>query len=383
MNQNCRTRVGGQAKCCMALRYYCSLATSKKISGVIRMRILLELGHPAHVHFFAESIRRFRASGHELTIVTRDKEITNALLDRMGMPLECLSSPRAGKAALFQELAFRWYRVASIIRKRKIDVAASISGISTSFPARVCGIRNVTFTDTEDAKISNLIAFPFSDVILTPEFFLGNLGRKHHRYRGLHELAYLQRYDFERGREVRRKLGLPERYSIIRKVALDALHDTDVQGFTLPQLMSLVERLKAIGQVFITSQNPLPESLSAYRLSTPIEDIHAVLEGAQLFIGESPTMAVESSLLGTPAFLISNRVSRLGNMVGLESQHELLRNYESWEAMDQAIPALGDLPALKPAWATRAKEFRESCVDMASLIEGAILEGKYEPCVAS
>ena len=45
------------------------------------------------------------------------------------------------------------------------------------------------------------------------------------------------------------------------------------------------------GKVFVTSQAELPPHLSAYRLQTPIDKVHAVLAGASIFVGESPTMA--------------------------------------------------------------------------------------------
>jgi len=90
----------------------------------------------------------------------------------MGIPYVCLSIPGTGAPALFSELLKRWKEIHRIIRAEKIDVAVSISGISTSAPARLRGIRNVVFTDTEDAKISNLVAFPFADRIYTPRFFL-------------------------------------------------------------------------------------------------------------------------------------------------------------------------------------------------------------------
>jgi predicted glycosyltransferase len=276
---------------------------------------------------------------------------------------------------LLKELVHRWRELIRIIRREKIDRAVSISGITTSFPARICRIPNVTFTDTEDAKISNFVAFPFTDVIYTPEFFLQSLGRKHRRYSGLHELAYLQGYDFEEGKKARQALGLPARYSIIRRIAFDALHDEGVSGFSEEELLKLVAHLKAAGEVFITSQSPLPSSLSAYRLDTPLEKIHAVLEGAQVFIGESPTMAVESSLLGTPAFLVSNRSPRLGNMVHLERDYDLLRCFPDWHALKRALPGAGDLGTLKSDWSDRAQRFRAQCPDMASFIYRAVTGG--------
>ena len=87
------------------------------------------------------------------------------------------------------ELSWRWVRVGSHLWRQSADAAISISGISTCLPSWLLNRPCITLTDTEDAKLSNAIAFPFSTHIVTPEFYLGDLRGRHIRYRGLHELA--------------------------------------------------------------------------------------------------------------------------------------------------------------------------------------------------
>jgi predicted glycosyltransferase len=58
---------------------------------------------------------------------------------------------------------------------------------------------------------------------------------------------------------------------------------------------------------------------------------------SQGYIGESPTMAVETAILGKPAVLINSRVSHLGNMVELQGKYGLLYNAERYE---DAVPFL-------------------------------------------
>ena len=43
------------------------------------VHILIELGHPAHPYFFKGAMRILRAEGHQITLVTRDKPLVNAL----------------------------------------------------------------------------------------------------------------------------------------------------------------------------------------------------------------------------------------------------------------------------------------------------------------
>lgn len=331
------------------------------------MNFLIEMGHPAHVHFFAPTIKRLKTEGHGVTVVTRGKDMTNSLLERMGIPFLCLSLPARGKTSLALELIGRWYKIAKILRREKIDVAASISGISTSIPARLLGVRNIVFTDTEDAFLSNRIALPFADLIYTPQFFLNDLGAKQRRYRGLHELAYLQK-----SRESEPNAAP---YCVLRLIGNDALHDKDLKDLTEQEILALVKRLESYGRVYISSTRPLPEALRGMELRIAPETIHPFLAAARIFVGESPTMAVESSLLGTPAYLLSARSKRLGNMIGLEKE-QLLRNFSDAQEVLAALPKEEDLAAEKMAWQGRAKKFREQSQDMAALIYQALMGEK-------
>lgn len=335
------------------------------------MKVLIEIGHPAHVHFFSRAILRLKKQGHGIHIVTRNKEITDALLQRLAIPFQSLSKPARSGVGMAFELFSRWIRIARILLRERIDVAVSISGISTSFPAWLTRTRNLVFTDTEDAKLSNRIAFPFADRIFTPSFYAGDLGRRHLRYDGLHELAYLRDFDFAAARAERARLGLPERYSIVRIVKLDALHDQDVKGIDEAKLAEILALLEKRGRVFLSSGEALGPRFSPYLQTFPIESMHAVMAGCQVFVGESPTMAVEASLLGRPAFLVSSRADRLGNMIRLRAA-DLLRCYPSWESFLPVAEAEIE-SGLASDWDARAETYRRESVDVSGLVENAIL----------
>ena len=308
-----------------------------------------------------------------MDVVTRNKEITNSLLDRLGIPYECLSTPAEGPIGMAVELIKRWWEVGKRIQGRQIDAVMSISGISTSLPARLLGVRNVLFTDTEDASISNRIAFPFADRIYTPTYFLGNAGKIHRRYRGLHELSYLKDFDPDLAAATRQKLGIPDRYSLVRFVGNEALHDRDLRAMSDEEQSRVVNLLAERGEILISSAGPLPPSLEPLRLKIPFESIHAVMAGASFFIGESPTMAVEAGLLGVPSFLVSGRVRRLGNMIGLERDEKILRCFPDWQTFFEKFPSQSREEGLHFNWAQRAEAFRKSAVDVNQLVVDAAL----------
>jgi hypothetical protein len=49
------------------------------------MRVLFDLTHPANVHLFKYLVRSLRASGDEVVLASRDKDVTVALPDAEGL----------------------------------------------------------------------------------------------------------------------------------------------------------------------------------------------------------------------------------------------------------------------------------------------------------
>ena len=44
------------------------------------MKTLIDIGHPAHVHFFRQPIRLLKQNGHNVIITSRDNEVALELL---------------------------------------------------------------------------------------------------------------------------------------------------------------------------------------------------------------------------------------------------------------------------------------------------------------
>ena len=45
------------------------------------MKILIDIGHPAHVHYFRNFIGIMQEKGHEFFVTARDKEVSHQLLN--------------------------------------------------------------------------------------------------------------------------------------------------------------------------------------------------------------------------------------------------------------------------------------------------------------
>ena len=45
------------------------------------MRIIIDIGHPAHVHYFKNLIKILKSNGNKILVIARDKEVTFDLLN--------------------------------------------------------------------------------------------------------------------------------------------------------------------------------------------------------------------------------------------------------------------------------------------------------------
>ena len=143
------------------------------------MRILIDVVHPAHVHFFKYAIREWEKKGNEVLITARDKEITIDLLRSYNLSFICISSYGKGLSGLFKELMIRDYRLLKIARKFRPDILTGIAGISITHIAKIIRRPSIVFYDTEHARLSNTLNFPFATVICTPSCYRDNLGNFH------------------------------------------------------------------------------------------------------------------------------------------------------------------------------------------------------------
>src|SRR5687767_10350819 len=114
------------------------------------MRVLFDIVHPAHVHFFKHMIPALRARGHDTVILARDKDGTCALLDHYGLAYRSVGRPAKGRAAQLAELVRRDYELAKLARKFGADaiITRNPAGVQA---ARLAGTVGVFDTDSGSA----------------------------------------------------------------------------------------------------------------------------------------------------------------------------------------------------------------------------------------
>ena len=340
------------------------------------MKILVDITHPAHVHFFKYAIRDWEARGHQIVITSRDKDLTLCLLDQYEFRHTTLSRARKGIAGLGLEMLERGRKLWNIVRSDRPAVLTGIGGTFIAPIGKLTGTPVVIFTDTEHARVSNAIAFPLADAICTPACYEDWIGRKQVTYAGYHELAYLHPNRFTPNPDVLEEAGIEpnQRFFLIRFVSWGAAHDVGQSGFSPEGKCELVRRLSKLGQVIITSESQLPPNLEPYRMRVSPTKIHALLAYSSLYIGEGATMASEAALLGIPSIYVNPLTA--GSLEEEERYGLLYRIPDENEAIERAI-ALMNTAGVRADWQRKRQRLLQDKIDvtawMVDFVEGYVL----------
>ncbi|MBT8193984.1 MAG: DUF354 domain-containing protein, partial [Acidimicrobiia bacterium] len=269
------------------------------------MRILIDILHPAHVHFFKHFRTEMLDRGHEVLVTAREKDVAVDLLEELGIPHEVISTQRSGLFGLAGELAQRSYRLARIARRFRPTVLTGIMGVAIAPVGRMLRIPSVVFYDSEFADRTNRIVYPLASAVCTPDAYQGRVRGNHLTYPGYHELAYLHPNRFTARPESLAQFGLSPPFALVRFVSWEASHDLGRSVLGMTAKRDLITRLLERVPVVVSSESALPHDLERLRLRGPAGEIHQVLAQAAVVVGDSGTMVSEAAVLGTPAVLIS------------------------------------------------------------------------------
>lgn len=271
------------------------------------MRILFEITHPKHAHFFRNAVKELKARGHVVAITARDKDITLDLLKAWGLEYILLSARSRGEIlALAGELLIRDWRLWHFARQFKPDLLVARVGPCAAHVGKLLRRPVIVFEDTEEGTLQQRISFPFVTRICTANHYEKDWGKKHKRYQSFDELAYLHPNRFAPDPSVVERTGLkPGEYIIIRLVSWQAAHDIGKSGIDTTHCLGLLKELEQYNRVIITSEAQLSPQFERFQPPVALADFHHLLAFARLSFGESATVAAEAALLGVPAVFVN------------------------------------------------------------------------------
>lgn len=333
------------------------------------MKYVIDINHPAHVHYFKNFASIMRQKGHSVIFVSRERYPAFDLLNSLGEKYVNRgrgSNSMLGKLLYFVKANLKYIKIALMERP---DIYISFVSPYPHQIARLFHKTSIAFNDTEHAVLHKKVTYPFTDCILTPSCFYDELGEKQIRFDSLMELAYLHPSRFTPNKNVLKEIGVGgnERFVLLRFVSWGAHHDVGQSGMTDELKYELIKKFEAENfRVFISSEKQLPTDLKKYELSISPEKMHDVLAFASLFVGESGTMASECAVLGTPAVYI-NSLPLMGYLKEEEKAGLLFHFSRSGGVFDKVCELI-DMPDLKQNFREKRNQFIKNKLDLTAFM---------------
>ena len=338
------------------------------------MNILIDIGHPAHVHLFRNLYFELEKRGHKVVVTAKDVPAITELLKKYGIDFINLGVKKDGiTGKVFSQLKFN-YLIWNIVKKEKIDIALGTS-VSVAQVSRWSKMKSIVLDDDDDDVEPFFVKYvhPFCDTLLSPDVLAGKRKRKDTvYYAGLHELAYLHPHVFKPDISVLEEAGLSkdEQFFILRFNVFKAYHDADVYGLSLKQKLELVEMLKPYGKILITTERDIEPELEEYHLRLSPEKIHSLLYYSTLFIGDSQTMASEAAVLGTPSVRCNTLAGKIAYLDEEEQKYRLTFAFkpEAFNELRKKLKELLSIPDLKEVFRRRREKLLTDKIDVTTFL---------------
>lgn len=335
------------------------------------MKILIDIGHPAHVHLFRYFAQEMLEKGNEILFTCRDKEYEIYLLETFGFPYKSFGKKYLSPVGkLWGLLEFDMKEFFAGL-KFKPDILLSHGSIYAAQASFLLGKPHISLEDTFNFEQIRLYK-PFTQAILTSDYEHPLKSDKVIRYSGYHELAYLHPRRFTPDKSVLIDLGVAdnEKYTIIRFVSWNASHDIGHKGISLKNKIRAVKEFSRYSKVFISSESELPSELSEYKINIPPHKMHDALAYATLLWAESFTMPAECSVLGTPSIIIHN--SKALNLQEQQLNYGLCFKFSESEedqlrAIQKGIELL-NTSGLRDEWHQRRDKMLSDKIDVTAFL---------------
>lgn len=279
---------------------------------MIQTKIVIGMGHPAHVHYFKNFIWNMEEKGHEVLIMASEKEVAYSLLNNYGFKYHRLGRHNGSFIKKLIDIPLNDIKMYRTAKEFDPDFFVGFGSICASHASTLLHKRCVNLEDTESSMEQIRLYLPFADAVCTPICFKRDLGGRQIRYNGYTGLTHLHPRYFRPDPAVLDELGLcrDDAFIILRFVSWTASHDFGQSG--VRDKTDLVQRLEKFGRVLITSEMPLGGDLEDKRIKVAPEKLHHLLYYASLYVGEGGTTASEAAILGTHSIHISTTAKHCG-----------------------------------------------------------------------
>ena len=342
------------------------------------MKYIFFLSHPAHFHLFKNSINNLKQN-HDVKILIKSKDVLSKLIEKEGWgyynTLEKEKKATNRLQIIAKSILGLLIRDVNLFKfclnfKPNLMVGTEWAIAHVGKLLRIPSV--IVNEDDTIATPENNFFYPFAKTLLLPDCCDSGLWEKKRvSYSGYHELAYLHPNHFIPDINILKEYNLSRKpYFIIRLVKLTASHDSGKVGFDKSLITNIISVLEKHGKIYITSERKLNNEFEKYRLAVNPIDIHHVLAFANMYIGDSQTMAAEAGVLGIPFIRFNDFVGRIGYLNELENKYELgygFKTNQSDEMIDK-LKELLQMENLKQECQKRRQKMLSDKIDVAQFM---------------
>ncbi len=339
------------------------------------MKILIYLHHPAHFHLFRNLINVLKHNNHKVTIFATKKDILTDLLDEEGFQYHnnLPYGRKDNKIAMALSILKQDFDLLKFCLYNRPDIMLGTS-------AEICHVGKLLnipaiMTNEDDYDVILLaakISYPYAKYIIAPNVCsVGKWETKKISYKGYHELAYIHPNNFTPSKSIiENYINVNKPYFILRFAKLNAHHDQGKSGITTDIAEKLVNLLLKQGNVYITSERKLEGQFEKFRISLPPTKIHHALAFADIYIGDSQTMAAEAGVLGTPFIRFNDFVGKIGYLNELELKYKLGYGFNTSQENDmlEKLKELLCMDDLKQTWKKSRQKMLADKIDVTAFL---------------
>jgi uncharacterized protein len=281
------------------------------------MRILFDIGHPAHLNFFRNAIIILQSKGNEIIIsyLQRGKVPKIVQKEYPGFRLFPIGVHKGTKVSIIlQANILRFIQHFNLRLREKYDIGVSVNSIPLGAVCKLTGIPNIQFDDDIERKLNVYLERKTANSVIFPEFVGGQKWFK--TYCGLKEWAYLSPKYFKPNIKVLETYNLTEKkYIFVREVDTGSFNYGNQKANLIA---SVAAYFPADYEVVLSLENKnfidkFPKDWIL--LNEPVEDIHSLIYFSKFLISSGDSMAREGGMLGIPSIYCGIREMKANNIL--------------------------------------------------------------------
>lgn len=309
-----------------------------------------------HVHRFRRVIRALADEGHEVLVLSRDKDVTLSLLDVLQIRHRCISRARRGTPGRVIENIIRHVRALMVALTFRPDLIVSAGSASVIYAGWLLRVPRIVHLDSNNLAQHARHFAALADRIVTTESASVDLGERQAQLPSCDTLAYLHPDVFTPDDRVLDRYGLRDvSFAVVR---LESEDQEGLPGADMKRLVRTLEQ-RGIKRIVLSQQGTRARIENA--ITPAPADFHHLLARAGLCIGGSTNVASEAATLGVPTFLVGHLDA--GIRARLDDDG-LIRRFDDGKSLLRSLEQLEDFDTLRESARSAQLSLLEDMADM-------------------